>query len=383
MRLHDAAGLLDDELARAGLGYFVDSDLWDVRQVGLAVFYLYKVQEVRFVSGAARPTRVLVVRRLDRLNVGISALGMAAEYLRDPLVLQEPMEAHAVTRILPAIDADRPLKLGDDAWNATDDGRAVARLAGQVARAELNGPLGDQQVLRARVVGVLLADREQTVREWRAQAAGKVRFAHIDTPLVDSEIFNALRGVVDDSSLAYGGKLDVRLSELDVEGVVALMVDLLTPSVARHEAQHARDNQRDTPLVLPAAIAEVVGLEREAGKEVNPIARSVKNELSGYLAQIASNPEMARLDLILLSHWALDRDEWGRAEGYVAAFAIAEIARQLGAPLDGPPVADGDIDRARLAKALLATLAHPTADVRAAAGRAWAALFGEPLVPLE
>ncbi len=381
MRLHDAAGLLDDELARAGLAYQVDADTWGGQTAGHAAFYLYKVEEVLFVQGGAEPTRVLVVRRLDKLNVTRAALGMQAEYLRDPLVLRQELEAHAVTRVLPAIDAEKPLKLGDPEWNQSDDGRAVAKAAGEVARAEMNGPLG-ADVIRARVVGVLLFDRENTVSSWRQQAAGHFRIGRVETALLPAELFMGLRGTVDDASLQYGGKLDVRLAELDVEGVVARVADLLTPSVARHEAQHGRDDARDAPLGLPAALAEILGPERDEQNRPNHLATSAKYELSAYLAQIASNPELARLDLILLSHYAFDRQEWGRAESFVAAFVVAEIARELGVPLDGPVIHDRQIDRARLGKALRATLVHSTAEVQAAAARAWAALFGEPLVVL-
>jgi hypothetical protein len=383
MRLHDACGLLDDELARAGLGYFLDSDVWSGEKAGHAVFYLYQVEEVRFVPGPAKPTRVLVVRRIDRLNVSRTELGMQVDYLRDPLVLRQPLEAYAVTKILPAIDADKPLRSGDDAWEGEPEARALAKLAGQVIRQTLTAPLGDE-VLRARVVGSLLADRERTVRDWRRQAAGRVSFVEIDTPLVDNEIFDALRGVVDESSLSYGGKLDVRLSELDVEGVVALVADVLTPSVARHEAQHARDEARETPLRLPEPLATLLGAEESARVEVpGALAWHIRNEMSGYLAQIAANPTMARVDLVLLAGWAFDRRAWGGAESYVAAYAIAQIAAELGAPLDAPPIAEGAIDRARLAKAMLGILAKSDAEVAGAAGKAWATFFGEPLVGMK
>jgi hypothetical protein len=381
MRLHDAAGLFDDELAARGLAYHVDADVWDGKKVAYAAFYLYKVEEVVLVQGGERPTRVLVVRRLDQLNISRSILGMQAEYLRDPLVLRHGLEAHAVTFILPALDTDSPLKLGDATWNDTADGVEVAKAAGAAARAAFNAPLGDDLV-RIRVIGALVAEREHAVESWRKQAEGTRTIRPVETALLPAAMFMSLRGVVDETLLRYGGKLDVRLRELDVEGAVARIADLLMPAVARHEAQHGRDEARDVPLAMPAPVMALLG-GKEAGVDAEDwLAVAVKYEISAHLSEIAGSGELGRIEMILLSSWAFDRLAWGDDYSYVAVFVIEELANRLGAPAEGPMVHDGEIDRARLSKAFLFLLSRSPSEVQQAAAGLWAELYGEPLVLL-
>jgi hypothetical protein len=72
-----------------------------------------------------------------------------------------------------------------------------------------------------------------------------------------------------------------------------------------------------------------------------------------------------------------------REESYVAVVVVEGLARQLGIPSVGAIVKnDGSIDQDRLAELAIPLARKSTAELRTAATKAWADLFGEPLVRL-
>jgi hypothetical protein len=371
MRLADAAGLLDDELARRGLGYQLDADVRTRSDSAMTALHAYRVGRCcwwRRVRRGARargpaaghaehgPRPPRHAGRVPARSAGPASQAGGARGDPDPA-------GHWVRKTL---------KLGDEAWNGTEDGRAVAALAGDVVRDTMSGPLG-ADLVRARTVGALLIERESTVDEWRRSLAGRVRIPRIETALIPEIYFAQLRGALDDSLLTRAGKIDVRLAEMDVVGVVARVTDVLMGSIARHEAQHGLDDDRDVELPMPVAIAAMAG---STGRR----AESGRNELSAYLSEIASDDELARLDVVLLSRFAFDSGAWGYAEGDVAAVLLVEMARAVGVDVgDAPLIVGGEYDRARLSKAFIAVVSKPTAEVQVAARKAYEALFGEKL----
>lgn len=130
-----------DQLAGAGLAYFLDPEIFTEHGRRHAGIFAYRVEQVAFVRAARVRVRVLSLRRLDQLNVSLGLLGMKPEQLRDPVVLLDQIEDHVRTQVLPVL-AGRPYQVGDDAWNSSADGRAVAALAGEAIRRELVIALG-------------------------------------------------------------------------------------------------------------------------------------------------------------------------------------------------------------------------------------------------
>ncbi len=132
---------LADQLAGEGLGYFLDPEIFTEHGHRHAGIFTYRVEQVAFVRAARERVRVLSLRRLDQRNVSLALLGMKPEELRDPVVLLDQIEDHVRTQVLPVL-AGQPYQVGDDAWNTSADGRAVAALAGEAIRRELVVALG-------------------------------------------------------------------------------------------------------------------------------------------------------------------------------------------------------------------------------------------------
>jgi len=130
-----------DQLAGAGLAYFLDPEIFTEHGHRHAGIFAYRVEQVAFVRAARVRVRVLSLRRLDQLNASLALLGMKPEQLRDPVVLLDQIEDHVRTQVLPVL-AGRPYQVGDDAWNRSASGRAVAALAGEAIRRELVIALG-------------------------------------------------------------------------------------------------------------------------------------------------------------------------------------------------------------------------------------------------
>jgi hypothetical protein len=346
------------------------------------VLYTYRVEEIVFVGGGRRPTRVLTLRRLDGLNVHRSLLGMQAEHLRDPVVLLDSVEEIVLARVLPAMAEGAPLALGDDEWNASAEGAEVGAATGIAVRDEVALALGSEAG-RVREVGRSIRERAAIERSWREQlgSAGGT-LVDLDTLYLPAGWSEQLEGHVDRQSLWRAAEIEDSLRKRDAAGVIARLADLMSGAVARQEAQHGRDSLRERPLRQPALLAEWVGPEADAEEHERRGAVSAKAELSAYTAEIASDPLTPRLSLALLCRFIFDRDSRGATESYVAAALVDRLAAQLGLPLDGPPIHDGQIDRHRLATAYLAILAIPEPRLRSAAAAVWASLFGEPLVPL-
>src|SRR4029079_9462073 len=87
-----AAGALDDALAAAGLGYFVDGDVITDRDGRrMVIVYSFTVERVTLFSAGpldhANVVRALHVRRLDTLNWSHTLLGFTRPHLRHAVIL--------------------------------------------------------------------------------------------------------------------------------------------------------------------------------------------------------------------------------------------------------------------------------------------------------
>ena len=152
--------VVSDELAAHDLGYYLEPVL--VAERRRAGVYGYRVDDVAFVRVDDDRVRVLGVRRLDRLDDGVAALGLTTVELDDPIVLLDQVEAKVRDQILPVL-AGRPFHLGAD--------RAAALAAGDAIRRELHVALGadrdDPERAAARVRRLVTA----SVRHHEAQHA--------------------------------------------------------------------------------------------------------------------------------------------------------------------------------------------------------------------
>ncbi len=162
----------------------------------------------------------------------------------------------------------------------------------------------------------------------------------------------------------------------DPDRARARVTRILAASVGRHEARHAIDADRDTPLRYPAALAAYLP---EDGGELAARARA---ELAAYLSQIGNEPVVPQLALWNLASLAFNRERWRTAEAYAGVVVIAGLARQLGIAAPGPLVVTGRLDRQRLVALAQPLAAQSSEKLRAAARKLWIELYGEPMLPI-
>jgi hypothetical protein len=157
---------LSDELAGAGLGYFVDVE---VAPNGIPVIAPYRVAKVTFVRAGDERIRVLDLRALVPRHSPRSWLGMKPSGTDDAIVLLDAIDVHVRNELMPVLRG-RGFLLADDTWAGTGMGRAASAAATQAIRRELavasgvNG-IGDMEQLTARVTKLLVA----SVRHHEAQ----------------------------------------------------------------------------------------------------------------------------------------------------------------------------------------------------------------------
>ncbi len=130
---------VSDQLAAAGLGYYLDPELGDRGRKRLGIF-TYRVEDVAFVRAARERVRVLGLRRLDHLDLALPVLGMKMEELGDPVVLLDQIDDKVTQQIIPVL-AGIPYDLGDPMWSH-GRGRPAAAAASAAIRRELVIALG-------------------------------------------------------------------------------------------------------------------------------------------------------------------------------------------------------------------------------------------------
>jgi hypothetical protein len=157
---------VSDQLAAAGLGYYLQGDVIRDDNREHAAITAYRVDRVVFVIADGEPRRVLDLRRLDKLNLRRPMLGMQSEGLGDPVVLLDQIDHHVATRLLPTLADNQPYPIGDDAWASTRDGRALQLSVGAALRSEARAALGADAEVATRVAA-LLAERSAYVDRWR------------------------------------------------------------------------------------------------------------------------------------------------------------------------------------------------------------------------
>lgn len=162
----------------------------------------------------------------------------------------------------------------------------------------------------------------------------------------------------------------------NVQAAAPQVSRIIAASVRRHEARHGIDNDRETPLRYPDALAAYVPND---GAE---LAQRSRAELAAYLSQIGNEPVVPQFALWNVASLAFNRARWGSAESYAGAIIIEGLARELGFGSPRPAIVNGQFERQRLA-----TLAEPLAaqsgdKLRLAARRLWLELYGEPMLPI-
>jgi hypothetical protein len=344
-----AVARLDGNLLAAKLPYFVDATVMtDVRGgVPRRVIVLseFSVAESNLYSTSDGPVRTVRLRKLDRLHFKHGSLGFVNPHRAQAAVLLDVVDEEVARHLLPTLDDGAPMPLVpvDRTRRGAPAGGPIAELAaraGELARAELGalpgidrGALGD------------LGDafqRRVLYEKWNDRLGGEA------------------------AAKAY-----------------ASIRDAFADSIEHHEVQHRLDLKRGAevePLPVPAPVAAAIGGE---GEHADDLRDAVKNELSGYVAQLAHENRLPRTTLALLLRFLVNPRTRTSTEGYAARIATEELCRVLAIRDVTPLVHDGRLDEERLARAYRELTNVPPAALTAAAAAVWHDSFGRTLAGYE
>lgn len=381
-RYSDAARALSAAMATAGLGFYLDGDVYqrgdDQHEL---VLYSYQVVDVAFVQGqAATPMRVLTLQRLDQLNIERAALGMQSKELGDPLVLLDQIEDRVATHDLPVLGAQGHFQIGDEAFEKRgDDVAALLTAVDGRLRQDTLTALGPHGAAAARI-GAALTERRRLMGMMKTELKARGwRMGTLEGVFLPEDFLPKVAPVIDAEQLAPLRKLEAALLDDDAARIAVRVEDLVIASIRRHEAQHAYDDQQ--PLGYPPVLERLCG-PLALGDEDSPFAMSCQAELSAYLSQIASDA-MPQQAVWSMARHTFDRAAWGSAMALVSTVALLELGVELKAPAPARDVFAGrSIDRAAVISAAEAIVRASDDDLRRAAGAAWARLYGRPYVPL-
>ena len=372
---------VSDQLAAAGIGYYLEGDVYTQGQEAHALIYAYRVEEVVFVKAGGQPRRVLSLRRLDRLNISHTLLGMQSQDLGDPVLLLDQIEDHVASHILPVLAPEAAWELADDAYQA-HDGAALAKAAGEAVRRELLAAL-DKDAPAAQKIATLIAERATIVATWREVLEKRGWYmARTDGLFLPERMLEQLADEVPGSERRRVEAIEEELAQLDGPRIASRGHVLLATSVRRHEAQHGLDDERQAPLRYPPALADILGDADDREGEPRKDVEHARAELSAYVSQLANDPVTAQMSLWNVARFAFDDDQVGTPESYAGVVIVEGLAKHLGLASPGPVIHDRRIDRERLA-----TLAMPMTklsgdQLRTAARALWKDLYAEEMVPI-
>ncbi len=377
---HKVRGV-SDQLAAAGIGYYLEGDVYLQGDAAHALVYAYRVEEVVFVTAGGQPRRVLNLRRLDRLNISHTLLGMQSQDLGDPVLLLDQIEDHVASHVLPVLAPDAAWELADDDYQRTE-GAVLARLAGEAVRREILVVLG-KDAAAAQQIAALLAERATIVAEWRSVLEGRGWvMSRTESLFLPEHLLEQLADQVPGSERRRVEAIEDELATLEAPRIASLVHTLLARSVRRHEAQHGIDDDRAEPLRYPPALEDHLGAAFDDDGEPRRRVESARAELSAYISQLANDPSTAQLSLWNVARFAFDDDQVGSSESYAGVLILEGMARHLNIPSDGPVIHDRHIDRERLTAIATPMATLSGEQLRAAAKAVWMDLFAEELVPI-
>lgn len=367
--LREAVRALTDQLAAAGLGYFLEGRFKN----GYPMIQSYRVEEIRFVVTNGAPRRVLSLGRIDHLNTAYAVLGMDNEDIGDPVLHLARIAEYVASTELPVLDADAVYPLAEQTFLDTPEGRALGSAAGAAVRAEYMAALG-ADAPAAQKIAHLLAERGGIIEQWRDHLGRKqVVFSDTDDLFVPPALLEALNGQVPHYQIERVRAIDDSLATLEAPRIHARMLELVANTVRRHEAQHGFDFDRATQARYPDLLRAFLGPEVDENGDPVAIVDAARAELSAYLSQVINDPVTPHAAFWHLAQEVFTKSRAGTGEDFAGIVAIIAIAKQAGADVSGHwfPIE-------RLTKLALVIAKLDDAALRAKTAAAWQDLYGEP-----
>ncbi len=370
---------LNDALATAGLGFFVDAEVLSHGNGTSVLLFSFEVHRVVLYRSQGHDVRTLRIRRLDNLNWTYSLLGFTAPQRRDAVVLDNKVEEHLL-ELLPILSLDTridpfDLVLKDTyaPWYTETRNRASAVVAEELGKA---GP-------DVAELGALIAERHEIYREWNVRLES--RRASIAVPKrleVTWDYRQQMEGLATHAAMDKLDAIQKKLGEKKMQQAFALAQDHLAQSVERHETQHRLDLAKLYTLPMPEELSRYVGELPKGYRGEGGLASSALAETSAYLSELARDPLTPRTNLTLLARYLLNRRAWGMGESYAALVIFGGLAHEL-AVVHEPLVSGRSINRSAVAGLYMAFTDLDSDALQDASMMLWARLFKTELPELE
>lgn len=372
--------VLNDAIATAGLGFFVDADIRTYADGGRSVLlFSFEIERVVLYRSAGHDVRTLRVRRLDKLNWTYNLLGFTAPQRLDAVVLDNKVD-ELLLGLLPALG--KGIRMDPFGLSEKDTHTAwfnpLRRRATEIIRDELGTAVdGDLQTL-----GNLLARRLEIYDAWNELLDARGMSVSLPTSLtIEWNYRRQMQGLVTHAAMDELDAIQKELATKAMQRAYRDVHDHFAQSVERHEAQHRLDLAELYKLPMPAAMAEYVGDLPEGFQGKDGLAESALAEMSAYLSQLARDPLTPRLNLTLLVGYLLDTKSWGMGESYAALVILAGLADELDIEHSDLVVARR-IDRDAVAKVYEQMSEVETEALRKAAATLWSRSFETELPTL-
>lgn len=393
-KLDTAIAALDNSLLADKLPYFVDASVITDPRANhgaarrIIVFYEFSVLESNLYGSTEREglVRTVRIRRLDRLNYRHASLGFVNPRRAQAAVLLDSIDDQLVRHVLPALadDAVMPfVALREGSPTTSPSTFELARRAGSVAREELASLPGVDRAT-VRDLGEALRERRELYEKWNGslQALG-VGLRQPTGLSLDLSTFEREGMDLSAADLDQLRKIQDRLtSDATAKTYVALR-DAFADSVERHEVQHRLDLKSanlEAPLPVPERLFSIF---RGESSVANDLRDAVKNELSGYLAQIARDERMPKTTYSMLLRFLVNPRTRTSTEAFVALVTTEELLHELGIKsVTSVQLPSGQLDEHQLARAHHEITSARGADLSSAAARVWSRLFGRKLPTL-
>lgn len=371
--VQQAAAAVNEALARAELGYYVDTQIIRPRSGTLRVFaQTFVVEHVgRYVLGP-HTERALSIRRLDHTNIALPTLGFTRPEANEGLVQVDRIEEHLVADLLPTLAPDVSFRYAEPHVQRAEALTQLEALAGQAIRSELMTGLVPEDGV---ALGTTLHARRALFERWQDVLSGQdAVFLAPTTYEVDMQALEPYRWEL--PGFPELRALHDTLGEAAIVTAYLHAHDTLVRSVQRHELQHRYDYREGVFDTAPAGLAGSL-LPVETGALLSADQRVVVAELSAYCAAMADGPA-TKTELALLMQHMLGLGGGRRQEARAGGFLVTALYAAL-FPAE-PILGDRPIHHAARAQRLLA---EPTGRLRTALRALWERWFGGALPSMQ